>query len=216
MGLGRDTVLDTQPVATGPDCQPRHVNDSAHANLLPVVLTAAGAEPVRVGVAKWPRFSRRQALPTTTCRIPGRRASHFHDSGERRHFEPDGQHCSDDSPSVMTSSLLVNRAAPREHGSDRASTQLTRRSPPPSDAPHPAPCGGMPSPRRRARSSPTQSGSKSSRPFRYRSISIGKSRDGRQSHHYLDPEVAACLRRARLRCGWSFRTAARFTGVDAG
>jgi hypothetical protein len=37
-----------------------------------------------------------------------------------------------------------------------------------------------------------------------------------EPHRYLDPEVASSLREARLRHGWSFRTAARFTGVDAG
>jgi len=44
--------------------------------------------------------------------------------------------------------------------------------------------------------------------------------DGPYGQHeprrYLDPEVASSLREARLRHGWSFRTAARFTGVDAG
>jgi hypothetical protein len=38
----------------------------------------------------------------------------------------------------------------------------------------------------------------------------------REPHRHLDPEVAESLRKARLRCGWSFRKAAQVTGVDAG
>ena len=38
----------------------------------------------------------------------------------------------------------------------------------------------------------------------------------REPRRYLHPEVASSLRRARLRCGWSFRRAAQATGVDAG
>ena len=37
-----------------------------------------------------------------------------------------------------------------------------------------------------------------------------------EPHRYLDPDVAASLREARLRRGLSFREAAQATGVDAG
>jgi hypothetical protein len=37
----------------------------------------------------------------------------------------------------------------------------------------------------------------------------------RMPHRHLAPEVAESLRRARRRHGWSFRAAARATGVDA-
>ena len=47
-------------------------------------------------------------------------------------------------------------------------------------------------------------------------VSVDGPRGQHEPHRYLDPEVASSLREARLRHGWSFRTAARFTGVDAG
>ena len=47
-------------------------------------------------------------------------------------------------------------------------------------------------------------------------VSVDGPRGQREPHRYLDPEVASSLRKARLRRGWSLRTAARFTGVDAG
>ncbi len=47
-------------------------------------------------------------------------------------------------------------------------------------------------------------------------VPVDGPRELREPHRYLDPAIAASLRTARLRCGWSFRTAARFTGVDAG
>ena len=44
--------------------------------------------------------------------------------------------------------------------------------------------------------------------------------DGPYGQHeprrHLDPDVAESLRRARLRCGWSFRKAAQATELDAG
>jgi len=47
-------------------------------------------------------------------------------------------------------------------------------------------------------------------------VSVDGPRGQHEPHRYLDPEVASSLRKARLGRGWSFRTAARFTGVDAG
>ncbi|MGO9151117.1 MAG: helix-turn-helix domain-containing protein [Acidimicrobiales bacterium] len=47
-------------------------------------------------------------------------------------------------------------------------------------------------------------------------VSVAGPRRQREPRRYLDPEVASSLRRARLRLGWSLRTAAQFTGVDAG
>jgi ribosome-binding protein aMBF1 (putative translation factor) len=45
---------------------------------------------------------------------------------------------------------------------------------------------------------------------------VAEPRGQREPHRHLDPEIAESLRKARLRRGWSFRTAARATGVDAG
>ncbi len=53
-------------------------------------------------------------------------------------------------------------------------------------------------------------------PLRLDNVPIDGPRGQHEPHRCLDPEVAESLRKARLRCGWSFRKAAQVTGVDAG
>jgi hypothetical protein len=42
------------------------------------------------------------------------------------------------------------------------------------------------------------------------------SKDQREPHRHLSDEICEVLRRVRLSKGWSYRAAARATGVDAG